>query len=177
MTVKSPYIKKRNNFRVVGETCILFLKRKDGKTIKTLIDAKNLYIVNIARWFAWYSPCTKTYYVQANIKENNKKKVIYLHRYLMGFPENKVVDHINHDTLDNRESNLRVVSNDINNQNRKKRTLDQYKLKKSEIKYVLESQRGDYDLAEELGVSASIIWNTRHGKCYNSIYPEIKRWA
>lgn len=44
------------------------------------------------------------------------KRIIYLHRYIMNFPDG-VVDHINHNTLDNRKENLRVVSNADNIRN------------------------------------------------------------
>jgi HNH endonuclease/AP2 domain len=43
----------------------------------------------------------------------------YLHRIVMGEPPGLYVDHINHDTLDNRRENLRVVTNAQNMQNRR----------------------------------------------------------
>jgi hypothetical protein len=43
----------------------------------------------------------------------------YLHRWLMTAPKGKVVDHINHDTLDNRRENLRIVDISTNVFNRK----------------------------------------------------------
>ncbi len=36
--------------------------------------------------------------------------VIRLHRFLLGAPDGQSVDHINHDTLDNRRANLRLAS-------------------------------------------------------------------
>lgn len=41
---------------------------------------------------------------------NKKKKRILLHRYILNPPPNFLVDHINRNTLDNRISNLRVVT-------------------------------------------------------------------
>ena len=42
---------------------------------------------------------------------------IKLHRYLTNCPKNMEVDHINHNTLDNRQENLRICTSIINKQN------------------------------------------------------------
>ena len=58
----------------------------------------------------------------------NKRKTIYLHREVMQCPDGKVVDHINHDTKDNRRSNLRVCTQAQNRRNQlKTRGSSQYK--------------------------------------------------
>lgn len=48
---------------------------------------------------------------------------ISLHRFLMGLKstDKRVVDHINHDTLENRYCNLRLCTRSQNQQNRRKR--------------------------------------------------------
>jgi hypothetical protein len=45
----------------------------------------------------------------------------YLHSYLMNTPKGMLTDHINHDTLDNRRCNLRVVGKSENELNKKPR--------------------------------------------------------
>lgn len=45
---------------------------------------------------------------------------VYLHRLVAGAQKGQIVDHINGDTLDNRRSNLRIVSASQNMQNRAK---------------------------------------------------------
>jgi len=79
---------------------------------RVLIDAEDA-VVAISR--AWYllRPRERQgpYVVAAGSKS-------FLHRLLLNPPTGIVVDHINHDTLDNRRSNLRMVSNMANMQNR-----------------------------------------------------------
>ena len=43
---------------------------------------------------------------------------IYLHRAIMNCPKNKIIDHINHNTLDNRKENLRICTQEDNQKNR-----------------------------------------------------------
>ena len=55
----------------------------------------------------------KSGYIATSIRVQGKKKVIKMHRFIIGtnnIPKNKVVDHINHNKKDNRLSNLRIVS-------------------------------------------------------------------
>lgn len=47
----------------------------------------------------------------------NRYKNLRLHRLVMECPEDKVIDHINHNTLDNRKSNLRICTISENNCN------------------------------------------------------------
>lgn len=67
--------------------------------------------------YKWYLFEVKpgVYYVATTI--NNK--TIYLHRLIMKAPKGKVVDHRNHDTMDNTRKNLKVVTQSINCLNRK----------------------------------------------------------
>ena len=73
-----------------------------------LVDAEDLPTLSK---FSWYVT-TKGY---SATKVNGK--LLYMHRMLMN-PENLQVDHINHDKLDNRKFNLRIVTNQENQFNR-----------------------------------------------------------
>ena len=53
-------------------------------------------------------------------------KKVFLHRFLLGSPNGKRVDHINGDTLDNRRSNLRVVTHSQNVMNGRSHGDNQY---------------------------------------------------
>lgn len=54
------------------------------------------------------------------------KKIVALHRYVMNCPNGLVVDHLNHNTLDNRRSNLRVVTYGENLRNNRHRGEEMY---------------------------------------------------
>ncbi|MFD1755949.1 HNH endonuclease [Rufibacter sediminis] len=50
----------------------------------------------------------------------NGRKV-YLHRFIMGAPEDLEVDHKNHQTLDCRRENLECITPEVNKQRKRQR--------------------------------------------------------
>lgn len=114
------------------------------------------------------------------IKNNNHLYVInsdrkYLHRLLVGAEKGQVVDHINHNTLDNRKCNLRICTQSDNKLNSYKAFTDKQKLKKEDVKEILTSDKSNNELAIIYNVSSCLISKVRAGKMYANYSPEIKR--
>jgi hypothetical protein len=82
-----------------------------------LIDDDCAWVLEGPKWQLSKSGAGK-FYVKRMIKKDKKITRQYLHRLLCGNPEGMVVDHINRNTLDNRKSNLRVVTTQQNSWNR-----------------------------------------------------------
>lgn len=106
----------KNAYEVRGDHVVIFLNTKKG-IIEALIDIEDLEKMHQYKnsWYSSWHKHTNSYYVLGQI--GNRK--ISLHRYVMGEPEGMFIDHINHDTLDNRKTNLRAVSRRVNGLNRK----------------------------------------------------------
>lgn len=68
-----------------------------------VIDDQDAPLVSCFRWYATANKM-KGYYAAST----DCGSTIYMHRVITDAPKGKVVDHINHDTLDNRRCNLRV---------------------------------------------------------------------
>lgn len=75
-----------------------------------IIDKEDIPIVGFCNWHL--HKCGKKTYIR------NAKRV-YLHRLIMGAPENMDVDHINGNSLDNRRQNLRICERKHNCYNKK----------------------------------------------------------
>jgi len=85
---------------------------------QTVIDAVDWPIVSRFTWHAMPNVMGGYYAATGVSRADGRQTTLYLHRLLMGTPPGLKTDHINHDTLDNRRSNLRVVTNRQNNENR-----------------------------------------------------------
>lgn len=112
----------KNEYEVRGDNVAIFLNRKDGTMLETLISVSDFEKVDSFP-NTWYPITFKkhpsTFYVQGYFKSNGKNTPKLLHRWLLDEPKGLVVDHINHDTLNNTRENLRVITQGQNCQNRK----------------------------------------------------------
>lgn len=86
---------------------------------KTLVDRKNYEWLSQWKWFSKYSKSNDSYYAVRMEGKDKNRKVIRMHREIAKTPVGMDCDHINHNTLDNTESNLRNVTRSQNMMNRK----------------------------------------------------------
>ncbi len=86
-------------------------KIKLTKNQYTLVDDEDYEKLNRIKWYAQTGKNNSFY------AANKNKKIVYMHRLILNCPKGKVIDHINHNTLDNRKSNLRIVTFSQNNAN------------------------------------------------------------
>jgi hypothetical protein len=112
----------KNSYEVRGDVTAIFLKKKDGTVLETLIDTSDLEFVGSIRgtWYANWDKTIQGYYVKAGISRDGTVKKIPLHRFIMGEPKGLTIDHRNHDTLNNTKNNLRPLTSKQNQQNRKR---------------------------------------------------------
>lgn len=106
----------KNDYEIRGNEVVIFLRRKDGLNLETIISLEDLEKVKSfkGKWNASKGGNSNLYYVKSHLQG----ETIRLHRYLLNAPKGTHVDHINHDTLDNTRGNLRITSPAENHQNR-----------------------------------------------------------
>jgi len=111
----------KNKYEIRGNVTAIFVRGKGGIILETLIDTDDLpkaqEFPNL--WYAIWREDTQGFCVKGNIRRGGgKRDSILLHRWITEAKKGQVVDHINHDTLDNRRENLRIVTDLENQQNR-----------------------------------------------------------
>jgi hypothetical protein len=84
-----------------------------------LVDDEDFDGVNSFVWFAKWNRCTKSFYAARNSVANSAsaRSVIRMHREILHAMKDSKVDHVNHDTLDNRRDNLRYCTHQQNARN------------------------------------------------------------
>jgi HNH endonuclease/AP2 domain len=88
-----------------------------------LVDDEDYEKLSAFKWHAYFDPDIKSFYSKRNsLTVNGKRHSIIMHREIIHAVAGESVDHINHDTLDNRRENLRICSNVQNFSNRKMRS-------------------------------------------------------
>ena len=82
----------------------------------TLVDDNWFPYLNQFTWQARFDRTTGKYYAARQVR----RKFIHMHREILNVPDGLYVDHINGNTLDNREKNLRLATSAQNAWNRDK---------------------------------------------------------
>lgn len=98
--------KKSTPYRIEGNMAVF----KTTKGIEFIVDADD---VERVKNFSWYISH------QGYVICDTPKRATLLHRVITSAEKGYVVDHINHEVLDNRKCNLRVVTQTENNMNRR----------------------------------------------------------
>jgi len=88
-----------------------------------LVDDEDFEELNKHKWSAcWWKDVDSFYATRVCRKEEERQGIISMHREILGLKKGDGLqgDHINHDTLDNRRSNLRICTRKENMRNRGK---------------------------------------------------------
>jgi len=96
-----------------------------------LIDDNDYEIISKYNWHL-----NNKGYAITNIKINNKRTTKQIHTIIMNTPKGMEVDHIDHNTLNNQRSNLRIVT-------RSQNLMNSYKQNRGSSKYKGVSWRRD----------------------------------
>jgi hypothetical protein len=82
-----------------------------------IVDPDDYERLNQFKWLA--NGSRKNLYAQRMITKDGKRVLLIMHREIIKVPDNMVVDHINHNGLDNRKANLRPATIAQNGWNRR----------------------------------------------------------
>jgi hypothetical protein len=84
-----------------------------SRGLVAVIDFDDFERVGRVKWYAQTTNCGAVYAAR-NRPSGSKPRLMLLHREVMHCPQNRQVDHVNGDTLDNRKSNLRKATDSQN---------------------------------------------------------------
>jgi hypothetical protein len=83
------------------------------------VDDDDYEMVSAYKWFAHWNRTGHSFYAYTNINVGNGRKTLAMHNLIVKTPSNMQIDHINHDTLDNKRGNLRLCTKSQNMMNKK----------------------------------------------------------
>lgn len=110
----------KNKYEIRGGVTAIFLQSTNHGDMETLISTDKLAKAQEldVRWVVNPTLNAKNYYCQGSLKQPDGKWVtVILHRWLTDCPKGMQVDHFNHNTLDNTNENMRIVTRKQNRQN------------------------------------------------------------
>lgn len=95
---------------------IAYIPLSKGK--RAMVDIKDYEVLNKFKWYCtYYGYAESRTYIKGSGRKNQKQIKRWMHRLILNAPKGMQVDHINHDRLDNRRSNLRICTPSQNRMN------------------------------------------------------------
>lgn len=105
----------------------IILKSEKYGDVTVIVDDED---VSLLEKYHWNVTNTKVGLYVRGYAYPRKSGMVLMHRVIMGNPSNEfVIDHINHNTLDNRKSNLRICTFAQNSWNRSRKSKGVYRMK------------------------------------------------
>lgn len=115
----------KNQYKVIGDYVIIYMKHRNGDVYETYIDLDDLERVSDIQhsWYASWDKYIQGYYARISkyegiVEGKPKYKPILLHRFIANAKKGDIVDHMNHNPLDNRKENLRITNIKNNSRHR-----------------------------------------------------------
>jgi hypothetical protein len=125
--IKNGKQKGFNKYEVRGNITVIFIENRKGEKFETIVDTEDLAQL-IELDYHWSLERSrfgaKANYASASVYQgyqNGKllsNKTYKLHGVVMRAKPREVIDHINHEPLDNRKENLRIITIKDNSKNR-----------------------------------------------------------
>lgn len=71
--------------------------------------------------YVWYiyKSNSNSLYARAKIRTGNKIKKVFMHRFILKAKDGDIIDHIDHNGLNNQRNNIRIANPSINSMNRR----------------------------------------------------------
>lgn len=109
-----------NRVRIDGDAAFLELTNSQGDVIgEAIVDTEDLgRVMAQGRWYGVWNKLANAYYVHCT-RYHDLETTVLLHRFVIDAQPDEKVDHIHHNTLDCRRSELRRCTHAENMRNRK----------------------------------------------------------
>ena len=128
---------QKGNLYLFRDDCIhILVETKNYGRQYIIIDKEDYSKVKQYTWQTSYCKGTDKFYA---VSSRHNQKNVKLHRLIMNCPKGMIVDHINHNPLDNRKCNLRICSPRSNSLN-----ISIRKNNKSGYTGILKTKSGNY---------------------------------
>jgi hypothetical protein len=167
----------KNDYEIRDGYVVVFYTNRKQEDFEMLFDLDDLeklkelpYSIFAAFINVGYYAATTEYLGMVDGKP--KYKTIFMHRYVMGFPK-QLIDHVNHETLDNRKQNLKLSdkkANAINRRLNKNNTTGYRNVTRYKDRFIVQLQIngknkvfGKFDDVHEAGAFAELMREIHYG--------------